>query len=40
MPSLAVKYRPTTWSEVVGQSINVSILKKQIENKFKDRIEI
>lgn len=37
MPSLAVKYRPTTWSEVVGQSINVSILKKQIENKcFKN----
>ena len=35
--SLAVKYRPKTFEEVVGQSITTEILKKQIENKtFKN----
>ena len=35
--SLAVKYRPKTFEEVVGQNITTEILKKQIENKtFKN----
>ena len=31
--SLAVRYRPKTLNELVGQSITTEILKKQIENK-------
>ena len=31
--SLAVKYRPQTFNDVVGQNITVEILKRQIQNK-------
>ena len=31
MKSLAVKYRPDSWEQVVGQNVIVDILKKQIE---------
>jgi len=32
MSKLAVKYRPTTFEDVIGQELNVKILKKQVEN--------
>ena len=31
MKSLAVKYRPETWEQVIGQDVIVEILKKQVE---------
>lgn len=31
MTNLAVKYRPTTWEDVVSQGVVVDILKKQVE---------
>lgn len=31
MPSLAVKYRPKTFEEVLGQEVVVEILKRQLE---------
>ena len=33
MKSLAVKYRPETWEQVIGQDVIVDILKKQVETK-------
>lgn len=37
MASLAVKYRPTIWDDVVGQEAVVTILKKQLQRKqFKN----
>lgn len=31
LESLAVKYRPSTWKDVIGQDVIVEILKKQID---------
>lgn len=37
MPSLAVKYRPKNWEEVVSQNSIVNILKRQVQsNSFKN----